>query len=97
MFQDHSIPVVAMTYLKRHQAIELLKRVLYLERKMEFVRGENLDDSNVINLWEKMNFVDNEAFAIARRLSKQRKLADVVKDMQKRLWVQDKAQDKNFI
>ena len=62
MFQDTSIPVVTMDYMNRKQAIDFLKRILYLERKSEHVKGLDLDTHKIIDMWERINFIDNEAF-----------------------------------
>ena len=71
-----------MTYMERPEAIEFLKRILYIERKNELVRGINLDNHKVIDMWQRMNFLDNEAFRISGGLNKRRKLIDIANDME---------------
>ena len=51
---------------------------------MEFVRGIDLETHKIIQMWEKINFGDKEAFRIVNQLSKRRKLIDIANDMEKR-------------
>ena len=88
-FQDRSIPMVSMSYMKKPEAIEFLKRIFYIENKTELVKGINLETHKVIDMWERMNFVDNEAFNISRGLSKRRNLTTIANDMEKKLKVND--------
>lgn len=85
MLHDNTIPQVTLKNMTRPEAIEALKRILFIERKTEFVKGINLDLHKVIDIWERMNFHDNEGFNISARLSKRRKLIDIANDMEKRL------------
>lgn len=54
-----------MENMEKPEAIEFLKRILYLERKMEFLRGIDLDNHKIIQVWEQMGFPDKEAYHIA--------------------------------
>lgn len=74
-----------MNYQSKKEAVEFLKRILYIERKTELVRGINLETHKVIDMWERMNFLDREAFRIAASLNKRRKLMDIANDMERRL------------
>ena len=85
MEQDNNTPVVRMTYMERAEAVEFLKRILFIERKTELVRGINIDNHKVIDVWERMNFIDNEAFRISGSLNKRRKLIDIANDMEHKL------------
>ena len=85
MQDDDSIPIVRMTYMSKKEAVEFLKRILYIERKNEFVRGIDLEKHKVIEMWERMKFLDNEAFRISSSLNKRRKLLDIANDMEQRL------------
>ena len=73
-----------LNYLTRTEAVELLQRIIYIEGKQALVKGINLETHKVIDMWEKLNFIDNEGFNISGRLSKRRKLIDIANDMQKR-------------
>jgi len=74
-----------MDYMEKKQAIEFLKRIIFIERKTEFIRGINLEKHKLIDIWEKMKFVDNEAFQISHSLSKRNKLIDIANAMEQRL------------
>ena len=84
IFEDTFIPVVNLNYLTRTEAVELLQRIIYIEGKTALVKGINLETHKVMDMWEKLNFIDNEGFNISGRLSKRRKLIDIANDMQKR-------------
>ena len=71
--------------MSKKEAIEFLKRILYIERKNEFVKGIDLEKHKVIEMWERMKFLDNEAFRISSSLNKRRKLLDIANDMEQRL------------
>ena len=76
-----------MNYLTRKEAVDLLKRILFIERKTQLIRGIDLDSHKVIEMWERMNFLDREAFRIASCLNKRRKLLEIADDMDKRLQI----------
>lgn len=54
-----------MHNLEKPEALELLRRILFLERKTEFLRGIDLENHKVVRVWERMGFPDKEAFHIA--------------------------------
>lgn len=85
MSQDNNIPIMYMKFLEKPEAIEMIKRIFYIERKMEYVRGIDLESHKVIDMWEKMNFKDEEGFKIVKSLSKRRSLIDIANDMESRL------------
>ena len=74
-----------MKYLTKDEAVEMLKRILFIERKTQLIRGINLDDHEVIEMWRRMNFLDREAFRIASCLNQRRQLLEIAYDMEKRL------------
>ena len=43
MLHNNSIPHIVLRNMTRPEAIETLKRILFIERKIEFVKGINLD------------------------------------------------------
>ena len=43
ILHDNTIPHIVMRNMTRPEAIETLKRILFIERKTEFVKGINLD------------------------------------------------------
>jgi len=85
MFRSHRL--VKMNFMERSEAIEFLRRILYIERKTELFRGDKLENHKVIEMWGKMNFADNEAFSIAHLLSKNMRLIDIANDMERRLTI----------
>ena len=54
-----------MRNMEKPEALEFLKRILFLEKKMEFLRGIDLETHKVVRVWERMGFPDKEAFHIA--------------------------------
>ena len=51
---------------------------------MEYIRDIDLENHKVIEMWERINYADKEAFKIVNQLSKKRKLMDIANDMEKR-------------
>lgn len=84
MSQDNNIPIMHMKFLEKPEAIEMIKRIFYIERKMEYIRGIDLESHKVIDMWERMNFKDEEGFKIVRSLSKRRSLIEIANDMERR-------------
>ena len=64
IFLQEEFPMLTMQNMEKTEAIEFLKRLLYLERKTEFLRGIDLETHKVIQMWEKSQFADKEAFRI---------------------------------
>ena len=89
IFSQEEFPMLTMQNMEKTEAIEFLKRLLYLERKTEFLRGIDLETHKVIQMWEKSQFADKEAFRIVNQLTKRRKLIDIANDMEKRQSISD--------
>ena len=70
-----------MMSLKKPEAIDFLKRIMYLEKKMEFIRDIDLETHKIVNVWERMGFPDKHAFHIVNQLSKKRGLLDIADEM----------------
>ena len=83
--EEDSVPVLKMTYMQKKQAIDFLKRILYVEGKNALIRGVDLENHKVIEMWERMNFLDCEAFRISGSLNRRRKLLEIANDMEQRL------------
>ena len=75
--------LVEIKRMDRREAVQFLRRVFEVERKLEFVKKDNLEGHKIIDEWEKINFVDDEAFNIARKLCKERSLTDIANDMER--------------
>lgn len=82
--QQEQYQTLTMPNLEKTEAVEFLKRILYLERKTEFVRGIDLENHKVVQIWEQMGFPDKKAFQIANQLSKKRQLIDIANEMESR-------------
>lgn len=80
---------VEIRRMDRLEALQFLGRVFEVERKLEFVKKDNLERHKIIDEWEKINFVDDEAFNIARKLSHTRSLTDIANDMERISLVQN--------
>ena len=81
--------LVEIKRMDRREAVQFLRRVFEVERKLEFVKKDNLEGHKIIDEWEKINFVDDEAFNIARKLCKERSLTDIANDMERISLVQN--------
>ena len=78
-----------MQHLVKNEALELLQRLLFLERKTEFIKGIDIEKHKVIQMWEKNNFADKIAFRIVNQLSDGQKLDEIAEDMEKHLEMND--------
>ena len=43
-----------MHYMKKPEAVEFLRRLLYLERKSDHIRGIDLEQHKLIEQWERI-------------------------------------------
>lgn len=48
MLQQDALDVLKMTYLTKSQAVDLLKRILYVEGKTALIKGVDLESHKVI-------------------------------------------------
>ena len=71
--------------MTKPEAIEYIRRIFYVERKMEYLKNIDLESHKVIEMWEKLNFRDEEGHKIVRSLSKRRSLVDIANDMERHM------------
>ena len=84
-WQDKSVPIIKLENLARSDAIEWLKRVIYVSGKSGFVRGDKIERHKIIDVWERHNFDDDLAFSISKKLSEKMKLLNIAEEMESRL------------
>ena len=61
------------------------------------MRGIDLEKHKVVDVWERMNFLDNEAFRISASLNKRSKLLDIANEMEQRLRINEINSDENSV
>ena len=77
--------MIELVGLQKNEAIDFLKRLLFLEKKMEFIRDIDIENHKIVNVWERMGFPDKQAFYIVNQLSKRRGLMEIADEMDNEL------------